>query len=584
MARRVPQQFIDDVLSRTDIVELIDFYLPLKKTGQNYSCLCPFHSEKSPSFTVSPNKQFFHCFGCGASGNALSFLMQYENLDFLDAVEFLANQVGLSLPQAGAHYQDQASTNLFQIVEDSCHFFQEQLSNAQQARDYLYQNRGLSAATLEHFQIGYAPPHWEQLLRFQRNKGYPLEALQKTGLVITNQQGHSYDRFRDRIMFPIRDRKGRVVGFGGRLLKESDKQPKYLNSPETALFHKSYELYGLYEARKSHPNLSRLIIVEGYMDVIALAEHQITNCVATLGTAVTAKHLHRLLRTADALTFCFDGDQAGQNAAWKALKTALPLVEDRHQINIALLPNDLDPDDYVKQFGQQAFLQAIEQGATLADYLLEHFKYTYNLETVSGCANFVAAIMPHVQQINATMTRELLIKQVAKLSGSDIDQLRQAYPHQYASSTTYQTSSPNRSPSVTTVQQTPVRKAIALLIQHPYLANSVDHTLPGSDLPGLKILTEILNLLQNNEQNWTTGQLLEHWRGRDEAQHLARLAQAELLLSENQLKTELQASLERIQQLACQHRIDELIHKSRSNQLDRDEQQELQQLLSQHKP
>lgn len=583
MARRVPQQFIDEVLDRTDIVELIDYYLPLKKMGQNYSCLCPFHSEKSPSFSVSSTKQFYYCFGCGASGNAVSFLMQYENMAFLEAVELLANQAGLSLPQTGAHYQDNTSSNLFQVVEDSRKFFQQQLHEHPQAKQYLYQQRGLSQATLEHFQIGYAPAEWEQLLRFQRKeKSHSLEELQKTGLVVTNDRGRSYDRFRNRIIFPIRDRKGRSVGFGGRLLSDSESQPKYLNSPETALFHKHRELYGLYEARKSNPSLTRLIIVEGYMDVVALAEHGITNCVATLGTAVTANHLNRLLRTADALTFCFDGDQAGQNAAWKALTTALPLIDDRHQINITLLPNELDPDDYVKHHGQQAFLQAIEQGTTLADYLLEHYQNQHNLETVSGCANFVSAIMPYIQQMNAPMTCELLIKQVAKLTGSDIDQLRQNYINNPAQNPTQKRSKP-ASLSNQSVQQTPVRKAIALIIQHPHLAQQVESTLPQADLPGLDLLNELLQLLKNNNQDWTTGRLLEYWRGRDEVQYLQRLAQADLLLSDNQLQSELDASFERIQHLATQHRIDELIQKSRSNQLDRNEQHELQQLLAQHK-
>ena len=583
MARRVPQQFIDEVLDRTDIVELIDYYLPLKKMGQNYSCLCPFHSEKSPSFSVSSTKQFYYCFGCGASGNAVSFLMQYENMAFLEAVELLANQAGLSLPQTGAHYQDNTSSNLFQVVEDSRKFFQQQLHEHPQAKQYLYQQRGLSQATLEHFQIGYAPAEWEQLLRFQRKeKSHSLEELQKTGLVVTNDRGRSYDRFRNRIIFPIRDRKGRSVGFGGRLLSDSESQPKYLNSPETALFHKHRELYGLYEARKSNPSLTRLIIVEGYMDVVALAEHGITNCVATLGTAVTANHLNRLLRTADALTFCFDGDQAGQNAAWKALTTALPLIDDRHQINITLLPNELDPDDYVKHHGQQAFLQAIEQGTTLADYLLEHYQNQHNLETVSGCANFVSAIMPYIQQMNAPMTCELLIKQVAKLTGSDIDQLRQNYINNPAQNPTQKRSKP-ASMSNQSVQQTPVRKAIALIIQHPHLAQQVESTLPQADLPGLDLLNELLQLLKNNNQDWTTGRLLEYWRGRDEVQYLQRLAQADLLLSDNQLQSELDASFERIQHLATQHRIDELIQKSRSNQLDRNEQHELQQLLAQHK-
>lgn len=581
MTQRVSQQFIDEVLNRTDIVELIDYYLPLKKAGQNYTCLCPFHTEKSPSFSISPTKQFFHCFGCGASGNAISFLMQYNNMDFLEALELLANQAGLSLPDNTSDANHTISRNLFEIVEDSRHFFQQQLHHNPQALEYLYQKRGLSSSTLEHFQIGYAPAEWDKLLRFHKQKSHSIDDLHKTGLIVTSQKGNTFDRFRDRIIFPIRDRKGRTVGFGGRLLKEDDNKPKYLNSPETALFHKSHELYGFYEARQACPNLTRLIIVEGYMDVIALAEHGITNCVATLGTAVTANHLHRLLRTTNALTFCFDGDSAGQNAAWKAINMALGLIEDQHQINIVLLPEGMDPDDYVKHYGQTAFEELVEQGTTFADYVLEHFKEQYNLETINGCANFSAGIMPYVQQINAPMIRDLLTKQVAKLTGSDIDQLRQTYlKSSKAHSKTMQT--PQQT-SVQTVQQTPVRKAIALLVQHPHLAQHINTTMPQGDLPGLNLLNDILSLLQNTSQKWTTGRLLEHWRSSDQARHLARLAQADLLLADNQLQEELNASLERIKEMITQKRIDELIQKSRSDQLNTNERRELQQLLSQNK-
>lgn len=577
MAGRVSQAFIDEVLNRTDIVELIDHYLPLKKAGHNYSCLCPFHSEKTPSFSVSPTKQFYHCFGCGASGNAVSFLMHYDNLEFLEALELLANQAGLSLPQDNTTQTPQVSHNLFEVVEDTRRFFQQQLNQSASARDYLFQQRGLSQATIDHFQIGFAPNAWAHLIKYHRQKGRSLEGLDKTGLIATSTQGHRYDRFRGRVMFPIRDRKGRAVGFGGRLLVDNDKQPKYLNSPETALFHKSHELYGLYEARQAKTQLSRLIVVEGYMDVVALAEFGITNSVATLGTAITANHLHRLLRTANAITICFDGDEAGQNAAWKAITTALPLLEDRHQVNIVLLPQQLDPDDYIKHYGREAFLETVEKGTTLADYLLNYFQDQYNLETVSGCANFAAAIMPYIHQINASLTHDLLIKHVAKLTGHDVDQLRKTHHPR----TRQQQPKTNKTTSNSTIQQTPVRKAIALLVQHPGLVHEVTIDLPLADIPGLNLLRQLIDLLQQTNQNWTTAHIIEHWRDDPAYQYLVRLAQADLLLSDNQLQQELQASLKRLQTLATQHRIDQLIQRSRTQSLTRDEQQELQQLLRQ---
>ncbi|MFO7640890.1 MAG: DNA primase, partial [Candidatus Competibacteraceae bacterium] len=373
MAGRIPQEFLDRLLGRVDLVDIVNARVPLRRAGREFMACCPFHAEKTPSFSVSPQKQFYYCFGCGVHGNAIDFLMAYERLEFLDAVEELARVAGLDLPKTGG---DDGSTRvLLEWVAQADRFFRRQLREhpaRQRAVDYLRQ-RGLTGRIAKVFGIGYAPPGWENLSRALRTAGAAVEDLSTAGLVARDEQGRPRDRFRDRIIFPIRDRRGRAIAFGGRAL-DGDTTPKYLNSPETPLFHKSSELYGLYEARAHSRALQRLVVVEGYMDVVALAQHEVTYAVATLGTATTAEHIERLFRVVDDLVFCFDGDRAGRVAGWRALETALPFLRDGRRIGFLFLPEGDDPDTLVRREGQAAFEQRLTQATPLADYLFAELR------------------------------------------------------------------------------------------------------------------------------------------------------------------------------------------------------------------
>ena len=341
MAGRIPQDFIDGLLSRVDVVNLIDSRVPLKKKGREYTACCPFHSEKTPSFTVSMSKQFYHCFGCGVNGNAISFLMEYDHMDYIEAIESLASEIGLDVPREGNYSspKKRISKDLYDLMQEATHFFQAQLKAAKSACFYL-ENRGLSDEITTRFSLGYAPATWDSVLK-HLSKTYTPEQIVETGLVIEKENGRRYDRYRDRITFPIRNRKGQVIGFGGRVM--GDEKPKYINSPETDLFHKGSELYGFYEAREATRKLERIIVVEGYMDVIALAQYGISYAVATLGTATTAHHIQQLFRTVPEVIFCFDGDRAGKEAAWRALENALSILSDGKEIRFLFLPEGEDP-------------------------------------------------------------------------------------------------------------------------------------------------------------------------------------------------------------------------------------------------
>jgi DNA primase len=373
MAGRIPQHFIDDLLARVNIVDVVDSRIKLKRAGKNYSALCPFHKEKSPSFSVSPDKQFYYCFGCGAGGNALGFVMEHDRLSFPEAVDELARLVGMEVPKESLQPADSARDkqikSQFSLLDKANQFYQQQLrasDQRQRAVNYLKQ-RGLTGQIAAQFQIGYAPPGWENLLDHLRSGDTAEQDLERAGLVIHNEERHSYyDRFRDRIMFPIRDMRGRTIGFGGRVL--GDDKPKYLNSPETDTFHKGRELYGLYEARQSTRNLNRLLIVEGYMDVVSLSQHGITWSVATLGTATTAHHLERLFKLVPEVIFCFDGDQAGRTAARRALDTALPVIKDGQEARFLFLPEGEDPDTLVRQEGNTAFEQRVSEALPLSEF------------------------------------------------------------------------------------------------------------------------------------------------------------------------------------------------------------------------
>jgi DNA primase len=383
---RIPQTFIDEVLHRIDLVDIVKARIPLlKKTGTSYMACCPFHHEKTPSFQVHPLKQFYHCYGCGANGNALSFVMQYDRLDFIDALENLASRAGLELPQHGNSPQNPQHASMISMTRETALFYYQQLKTSADALRYV-EDRGLSREIIRHFGIGYAPPGWDNLLKHLGNSAEQRQLMLGAGLIIEKSGGNYYDRFRDRLVFPIRNSRGQIIGFGGRTL--GDDTPKYLNSPETSLFHKGTELYGLFEARQANQQLEKIIIVEGYIDVISLAQFGVSNAVATLGTATTAQHLQRLFRYTSDVVFCFDGDNAGQNAAIRALEIALPIIRDGHSVSFVLLPDNHDPDSFIREFGAAEWAMLIANALPLPKMLFKHLTKELDIQSIEGKAKF----------------------------------------------------------------------------------------------------------------------------------------------------------------------------------------------------
>lgn len=576
MSKRIPQSFIDELLNKIDIVSIIERYLPLKKAGSNYSCLCPFHNEKSPSFTISPTKQFYYCFGCGASGNAIGFVMAYEHLSFIETLEMLAAQANMTLPQEGLSESQQSDHQaLYDVMAKAAQFYQSQLikhPEAKKARAYL-QQRGLSEGMIKRFDIGFAPSGWDSISQCFVGQQQAAVLLLKTGLLAENDQGKRYDRFRDRIIFPIKDRRGRVIGFGGRVLDNST--PKYLNSPETVVFHKGQELYGLYEARQANRDLRQLIVVEGYMDVIALAEQGIDFAVATLGTAVTSQHVQKLLRTCQQVVFCFDGDLAGQKAAWKALEVSLPLLGDQVEARFMFMPSGEDPDSFVRQQGKEKFLELLKNAASLADFFFDHLSEQVNLETLAGRAQLIALAMPYLQKMTAVVTKELMLQALAKISRTAIEQLRNwsggnnALPVEAVAK--------KNKPKLLS-RQTPVRFAIALLVQYPHIAKELIDELPDADIPGMTLLKDLLRLL-HQYPDLKTGGIFEHWRDQLELKYLMQLASLEILIPEAGVLDEVKSIFKHLQQRAVDEAIEQLIAKANQQSLSMEEKQNLQKLL-----
>ncbi len=515
MAGRIPQEFLDQLLARTDLVEVINARVPLRRAGQQFMACCPFHAEKTPSFSVSPQKQFYYCFGCGAHGTAISFLMDYERLDFLDAVADLARLAGLELPKTGTEPLP-ATQPLRDSLAQADHWFRQQLRGhpaRQRAVDYL-RRRGLTGQIAAAFGIGYAPPGWDNLSRALLNAGVETRSLIDAGLAQRDAQGRLRDRFRDRIIFPIRDRRGQTMAFGGRALTD-EAVPKYLNSPETLLFHKGSTLYGLYEARHRPGPLPRLLVVEGYLDVVALAQHGIAYAVATLGTATTVEHVERLFRTVNELVFCFDGDRAGRAAAWRALQTALPLLRDGRQASFLHLPDGEDPDTLVRREGQAAFEQRLAQAIPLADYLFAELRLQANPDTLTGRARLADLAGPLLEKLPEGHLRDLMeerLQQEAKLPNTRLRPLVKAAPPI------------DRHLRLT---RTPLRKAIALLLHRPDLADQalVDAAvLGGASQPGLQLLIELARVLSANP-DLRIAAVLERYRGTREGTILEQLAQ-----------------------------------------------------------
>lgn len=526
MGGRIPQEFLDQLLGRVDLVEIVNSRVPLRRAGHEFMACCPFHHEKTPSFSVSPRKQFYHCFGCGAHGNAIGFLMAYERLEFLDAVEELARQTGLELPKMEGGDGVSIKPLLLNWVAQADRFFRRQLRehpSRQRAVDYLRQ-RGLTGRIASVFGIGYAPAGWDNLSRALREAGATAENLLAAGLASRDPQGRLRDRFRDRIIFPIRDRRGRVIAFGGRAL-DGETTPKYLNSPETPLFHKGSELYGLHEARMPGQSLTRLLVVEGYMDVVALAQHDISYAVATLGTATTADQIERLFRMVNDLVFCFDGDRAGRAAAWRALEATLPFLHDGRQVGFLFLPDGEDPDTLVRRENQAGFEQRLEQATALADYLFAELRGQADPETLAGRARLAELARPLLEKLPDGHFRDLMEARLQQEAHLATTRLR---PPPAATVTS------NRADRNLRLTRTPLRKAIALLLYRPDLAQKVaadDPALRANNDPGIKLLTELIEMLRN-QPHLSVATLLERYRNTREGAILERLAAWELEVPE----------------------------------------------------
>jgi len=415
----IPESFIQELLNRVDIVEVIDKAVPLKKAGANYSACCPFHNEKSPSFTVSPTKQFYHCFGCGAHGSALSFLMEYNGLSFVEAIHDLARQIGMIVPQEQRDPNLPPATSkavllsLQETLQQAANYYKAELKKSPRAIEYL-KARGLSGQVAAKFQVGYAPAGWQNLQSVFPQ--YEAEALETAGLVVQNEQGRRYDRFRDRIMFPIHNQKGEVIGFGGRVINPED-SPKYYNSPETPVFQKGHELYGLFMARRAIRDAGRVLVVEGYMDVVALAQYGIEYAVAALGTATTPFHIAKLMRQTDEIVFSFDGDKAGRTAAWRAVMNALPAIKDGLKLRFLFLPAEHDPDSFVREFGKEAFEAEMEKAMPLSQYIIQHLSEQNPLASQEDKVQFLNDAEPILKQIQAPRYAMLLRKKVAEMTG-----------------------------------------------------------------------------------------------------------------------------------------------------------------------
>ena len=594
MAGRIPQQFIDDLLNRVDIVEVIDSRVPLKKKGKEYSACCPFHSEKTPSFTVSQNKQFYHCFGCKANGSAIGFLMEYEHLSFPDAIEELARMQGIEVPYEGGQRPDpavkKAQTDLYDLMQETAQFYQQQLRQqpqAQNAVNYL-KERGLSGEVAKDFGIGYAPDGWDNLIKVLGTTPEREKALVTTGMLIQKDNGQCYDRFRDRIMFPIRDRRGRCIAFGGRILPKdqtnTDKEgAKYLNSPETPLFHKGRELYGLYEARQALRDIPHLMVVEGYMDVVALAQFDVRYAVATLGTATTPDHMQRLFQLTSEVVFCFDGDRAGKDAAWRALQTCLPEMRDGRETRFMFLSEGEDPDSYIRKIGKETFELELKQSQTFSEYLFKQLTDEADISGIGGRAKLVEIARPMLSQMPEGIYRKLMFEQLEKLGRVELSQ------PQAAQTSTSRRSKPSRqSSSNTKNQMTPVRKAITLLLYQPSIAQhwlnshaSKSNELAKLDLPGMELLLEVLEILRNSP-NLSTSALIERWRETPTANHLSKLVSWQPELDDSEaLEIEFSALMNALSKQSVDLRYDDLQAKLDHGTLNEAEMAEYKMLLQQ---
>ncbi|AIZ80242.1 DNA primase [Actinobacillus equuli] len=580
MKGTIPRSFIDDLVARTDIVELINSRVKLKKAGRDYQACCPFHHEKSPSFTVSQSKQFYHCFGCGVHGNAISFLMDYDKLEFPEAVEELAAMQGLEVPRENVIARDgkpQASyktkRNLYELLEAISQFYQQNLTQDIPSQSYL-QSRGLSPEIIARFEIGFAHNSMDSVLRKFGTNRDEVQKLFDTGMITQNDSGRIYDKFRNRVMFPIRDKRGRVIAFGGRVM--GDERPKYLNSPESATYHKGNELYGLFQALQQNENPTSLVVVEGYMDVVALAQFGVDNVVASLGTATTGEQIQQMFRVTEQVICCYDGDRAGREAAWRAFENALPYLHDGRQLKFIFLPDGEDPDSFVRVHGKQGFEAYLQNAMSLSDFLFDSLIAQVDLSSKEGKSKLAALAVPLINRIPGEMLRVYLRNILGqKLGILDPAQLEAMLPSRAQSV---------QKPAAQTLQikRTPMRLLVALLLQNPELVKFVPDisALKTLDEPGFELLLELVDVCQQ-KVGVSMGALLEHWRDKPNYRTLELLANWDHLVTPENIESTFIETLDFLYAKLVEKRIEVLIAKDRTVGLNAEEKQELVMLIAQ---
>jgi len=574
MSGRIPREFIDDLLVRIDIVDLIDSHVPLKKAGSSYVARCPFHSEKSPSFSVNRKKQFYHCFGCGAGGNAISFLMAFSHLDFVEAIEDLAGFVGIDVPREAVEYRQkkQDYSALYSILEQSAVYYVEQLRKNPEAAvavNYLKQ-RGLNGDIAKEFSLGYAPDGWDSLAsRFDN------DLLLEAGMLISKDGGGVYDRFRGRLIFPIKDKRKRIIGFGARVLDDS--LPKYLNSPETRVFSKGKELYGLSELLEKQSKPKRVLIVEGYMDVLALAQFGIPYSVAALGTATSKIHLDLLFRFTSEVIFCFDGDSAGQKAAWKAVQEAFPSLKDGRQVRIMMLPEGYDPDSLVRERGVEDFELQIENATALSDYFFDSLVKDINLDTVEGRSTLVSTARPYIEKMPAGFFREMMLTSLSERSlGGELEVLKKPAmlnERLKLDQRVYR--------QVEKTKISPVRVVIAHLLQNPKLIEIFEQRqvdLSGMDFPGLDVLKDVLKVIEKIKPA-NSAVLMEYFRGKSNEKVVNTLINWDFFILNKGVEAEFSGAVDLMLRQVDERRLEGLLKKERESGLGSEERKMLAKLL-----
>ena len=565
----IPQSFIQELLNRLEIIDVVERYVPLKKAGANYVACCPFHNEKTPSFSVSPSKQFYHCFGCGAHGSAISFVMEHQGLNFPEAVEELAKSIGLPVPQETTQREQDARAaqvaGLPETMQQALRYYREQLKLSDPAIQY-FKGRGVSGDIAAKFGLGYAPEGWQNL-----GAVFPdyatSSALVETGLIVENDEGRRYDRFRDRVMFPILNARGNVIGFGGRVLGEGE--PKYLNSPETVLFQKGQELYGLFQARNAIRNTGRVLVVEGYMDVVALVQHGIEYAVATLGTATTPVHVQKLLRAADEIIFCFDGDKAGRRAAWRAVENSLGALTDTARLLFLFLPEGEDPDSYVRQVGKEGFETSYSNALTLSQFLFKEITRDINLTTDEGRAKLVQTAKPLIEKIAAPTLQMMLRKRLAELTGLSAAELTSLLPQASAAPPRAPKVKARRAPSLS-------RQLLRMVLLRPDLAREAAMEPLDEQNAEAQALRDVLHLIQQQSQLNTHAAILEALRGAPVETLLAEVAGEALAWDEAfDVAQEFNGALAQVRAQARQKRIDHLLGLAKTQALSPEQKQAL---------